>query len=452
MEDVITRFGQHIRVMGAFLASIIAAGGANDACAVPSFARQTGQACEECHVGAFGPQLKPYGRDFKLYGYLASDGSTGHFPPLAVAVQSSFTHTQEEQPAPAPDTRYGQNKSNNNAELDQVNLFYAGRITDHIGAFINTTYDGVADRISWDNADIRAVKEGIIGGKPYVAGITINNGPTMSDLWNSTPIWGFPYDTSSVAPTPAAATLIDGGLSQLVGGAGVYTMWDRWIYLEFDTYAGLGKTALSGLGMPTGGIDKYDGVIPYWRAAIQHQITPDHYFEIGTYGLSAESFPAFNESAGTTDRKTDIALDANYQWAVNPDNYISAHTTYIHEDLELRASSILGGSNPDDTLNTYRADVSYSYKDIIIPTLQYFQTWGSSDAAYWGTANGNPDNAGYVMEIAYVPFGKADSSIQNANMRLSLQYIDYAKFDGTSYHASDNNTILLQLWMAWAPW
>jgi hypothetical protein len=31
--------------------------------AVPSFAQQTGQPCAACHVGAFGPQLKQYGRD-----------------------------------------------------------------------------------------------------------------------------------------------------------------------------------------------------------------------------------------------------------------------------------------------------------------------------------------------------------------------------------------------------
>lgn len=33
--------------------------------AVPSFARQTGADCASCHVGAFGPQLTPYGIKFK---------------------------------------------------------------------------------------------------------------------------------------------------------------------------------------------------------------------------------------------------------------------------------------------------------------------------------------------------------------------------------------------------
>jgi len=57
---------------------------------VPAFAVQTGQPCAACHVGAFGPQLKPYGRDFKLRGYVASDGKD-HGLPIAMTTQMSFT-------------------------------------------------------------------------------------------------------------------------------------------------------------------------------------------------------------------------------------------------------------------------------------------------------------------------------------------------------------------------
>jgi len=351
----------------------------------------------------------------------------------------------------APDTRIGTNKTNNNVELDQVNLFYAGRITPTIGAFAAVTYDGVADRLNWDYMDIRHAEKWKLFGQPWVVGVTVNNQPTVQDLWNSTPAWGFPFASSPVAPAPAASTLIDNNLAQMVIGTGVYSMWNKWVFMEFDAYDGLGKNSLTALGVPTGGIDKYTGLIPYWRAALQHQFG-DHYFEAGTYGISATSFPGGDESTGLTDRKTDVAFDANYQWAVDSDNFISAHGTYIHENLDLHASSLLSGSNPSDTLNTYRTDVSYSYKDTYIPSVQYFQTWGSNDAAYWGTANGNPNNAGYVVELAYVPFGKADSPIHFANARLTLQYTAYTKFDGTSTHASDNNTLLLNLWVAGAPW
>ena len=43
--------------------------------AMPSFSRQTGQACSTCHTQSFGPNLTPFGRDFKLSGYTMGGGS-----------------------------------------------------------------------------------------------------------------------------------------------------------------------------------------------------------------------------------------------------------------------------------------------------------------------------------------------------------------------------------------
>src|ERR1039458_8691604 len=61
--------------------------------ALPSFAVQTGQPCAACHVGAFGPQLTSYGRDFKLYGYI-NDNTKKHSLPISVSDLFTFTHTQ----------------------------------------------------------------------------------------------------------------------------------------------------------------------------------------------------------------------------------------------------------------------------------------------------------------------------------------------------------------------
>ena len=57
-------------VLLATLASLFA----TSAHAVPSYARQTGSECTACHVGGFGPQLTPYGVQFKLSGYTDMDG------------------------------------------------------------------------------------------------------------------------------------------------------------------------------------------------------------------------------------------------------------------------------------------------------------------------------------------------------------------------------------------
>ena len=81
--------------------------------AVPSFAKQTGLQCEACHVGAFGPQLTQFGRQFKLNGYTLSDGND-HFPPLAAMALTSFTHTNADQPGGASPGF----KGNDNVALD----------------------------------------------------------------------------------------------------------------------------------------------------------------------------------------------------------------------------------------------------------------------------------------------------------------------------------------------
>jgi hypothetical protein len=42
--------------------------------AVPSFARQTGMPCSQCHVVSFGVALTAYGHQFKLNGYTFGEG------------------------------------------------------------------------------------------------------------------------------------------------------------------------------------------------------------------------------------------------------------------------------------------------------------------------------------------------------------------------------------------
>jgi hypothetical protein len=48
--------------------------------AVPAFAVQTGQPCTACHIGAFGPQLTPFGRAFKIGGYTQGGGQGPEIP------------------------------------------------------------------------------------------------------------------------------------------------------------------------------------------------------------------------------------------------------------------------------------------------------------------------------------------------------------------------------------
>jgi hypothetical protein len=84
--------------------------------ALPAFAQQTGFPCTACHVGAFGPQLAPTGRAFKIGGYTQTGGTgLGAHIPLAAMIIGSFTHIGAAQPTP-PTAGFN---TNNNPALDQ---------------------------------------------------------------------------------------------------------------------------------------------------------------------------------------------------------------------------------------------------------------------------------------------------------------------------------------------
>ena len=198
--------------------SLLAA--SNDALAVPSFARQTGLACEGCHT--VFPELTPFGRAFKMNGYLIDNlpqikGVTAQnkdalllnwLPPLSVQFVTSYTKFK----TAFPDPNGGESQNGTVQFPEAASLFYAGRIAPNLGGFIQITYDNNSDSFGWDNTDIRFADQTTLGqDKPLTWGVTFNNGPTMQDPWNSTPAWHYPFSqTSSLAPAPVAATQLDG--------------------------------------------------------------------------------------------------------------------------------------------------------------------------------------------------------------------------------------------------
>ena len=94
---------------------------------------------------------------------------------------------------------------NGNFEFPQdISLFLSGAWTTHVGSFLQVTYSSQGDHFSMDNTDIRYANSTKLGGKELVYGLNMNNNPTVEDLWNSTPAWGFPWVASDVAPTPNA--------------------------------------------------------------------------------------------------------------------------------------------------------------------------------------------------------------------------------------------------------
>jgi hypothetical protein len=293
-----------------------------------------------------------------------------------------------------------------------------------------------------------------VGGTGFVYGLTLNNNPTVQDVWNTTPAWRFPFATSNVAPTPAAATLIEGGFAQNVVGLSAYTFWNNLVYGEVGFYRSLGFQTLRKLGADTG-VDVIDSVAPYWRFAVEPS-WGKHSLEVGTFGITAATFPGRATTNGT-DRRTDFGFDTQYQFVGDRDQ-ISLQASFIHEAGRFNASQALGAAtNLDDHLDSINIKTSYFYDHTYGINLSYFDISGSTDPGLFpGSANGSPNSNGWIIEANYVPFMHGGPSFWPwLNIRFAIQYVIYDKFDGgrsnfdgAGRNASDNNTLFLLAWLA----
>jgi hypothetical protein len=450
------------------------------ALAVPSFARQTGMACEACHT--VYPELTHFGRVFKASGYVLDNVKQvrdvdskryqllelAQTPPLSIMVQVSYTQLKTALPDLANVDVPGEAQNGTAGFPQQLSLFYAGKIAPHFGAFVQITYENDSGTIGIDNTDLRFADTKILANdQSLIYGVSLNNNPTVQDLWNTTPAFGFPYAASNAMVSPLASTVIDGGLAQDVAGLSVYALWNESVYAEIGGYrsAKQGSTnPLTGAAGPLDGTvsNVIQGVSPYWRIAYERN-WDRHSLEVGLYGADFKLLPGGSPEAptplrGPFNRFKDVAEDIQYQFLGEAD-LVTLEATRIHETMSLDASFASGASaNPSNTLTTSRVWATYYHRRRIGGTLGYFSTSGSSDATLYpaadpGTAgtvtsaNGSPTTRGWIGEIDYLPW---------LNTKLTLQYTKYTKFnggsgnyDGVGRNASDNDTLYLLLWFSY---
>ncbi len=381
--------------------------------AVPSFSRQTGMPCSACHT--VFPQLTAFGREFKLNGYTltgikqiqksnaAGSLKINEIPALSAMLQVGWTHVQSSSKV----------SQNNNVEFpQQLSLFYAGEITPHMGTFMQVTM-GPGGGFEWDNTEVRLAYHTNVFGGDTVYGLTLNNNPTVQDLWDTTPAWQIPGITSDTAPGTTYAAQIDGPLGGTVVGLGAYAMVNGHLYVEADAY----RNAFNSGGLVI------DNFAPYWRAAWQQNFG-SNYLEVGTFGMYTKLFQTGNN--GPTNEYTDVGVDSQFSRPVTGGN-VETHLVYIYE----RANPAIGKAM---TGNTFRVDGTYNYGHRAAATAKYFQTTGSSGLLQGGTSRG------YLLQASYLPW---------QNTKFTLQYTGYTSFDGDSTTASDNNSLYLMAWLLW---
>ena len=422
---------------------------APDNFAIPSFARQTNLSCNYCHYTY--PALTPFGRMFKLKGYTLmsaesiesvssdSESTTLMIPstfPFSAFVKSSFTSISKG--APGIDKSFVQSP-------EELSLFVSGEISPKIGGFVQLTY-GLSDgSIGLDMLDLRYANHTLLGSKELIYGLTLNNLPSVEDLWNTTPVWSFPYYGSEFAPAPTAATLIQS--MEGVAGLGAYALYNNLIYAEVAGY----HSSPAGVSYPPDASweGHIKGVSPYWRLALQHQ-WKSQYVEVGTYGISSSIYP--EGVTGSTDKYTDIGFDAQFECTGNNNSSWIFHTTYITEKQNLDATfNDEGSANASNKLNYFKIDGTYNFPEFASLTAGFFSVSGSNDAVLYapgdisGSANGEPNSIGEILQLTLSPW---------MNTQIGVQYTLYNKFngassnyDGAGRNASDNNTLYVMTWL-----
>jgi len=410
--------------------------------ALPAFARQTGQNCVACHAGGQFPELTPYGRMFKLTGYTIGSRDI----PLAIMGVASLAKTQR------VDSTFAKDGS---VLFQTGSVFLAGKITDNIGLFAQATYNNYSGdsgyQGTWgsDNFDMRFADRIIDASSDFIYGFSLNNNPTVSDVWNSAPAWNVYVPTQFGVTGPDANPVVN-NLGAQVAGLTAYAMWDQLLYVEVGAY----KTAngvFSFMSQSTSDVNqvKLAGSNPYVRVALTHEWGP-HNIMVGAFGLNVNIYPSdtMNQDtiqSGPTIQYRDRGIDAQYQYLLNPYT-VSAQLSYVRETIN--NGDVTGiATNPSNTLNSLRVKGTYVYDAKYGANLTYFSTTGTADPTLYTNPTASPDTQGWTPEIFYLPI---------QNIRIGLQYYAYQKFDGASNNydgngrnARDNNTAFLYVWGAY---
>lgn len=485
------------------LVPLLLALSAQQAQALPAFARQTGQNCVACHAGGQFPELTPYGRLFKLTGYTIGERALP-LSMMGVVTASKVKDTSKSDNPPADFQKNG------SLIFATGSLFIAGKITDNVGLFTQITYDNYAAQsvspdgvgagqfqghTNADNMDIRYADHFINANRDLIFGVSLNNNPSVSDPWNTAPAW-MQYVP---VPSPTSSAFVDGsapypgyGAGGNVAGMTAYAYLNKAIYAELGGYTTAnGAFSFMSAGINNAGTTKLKGLNPYWRLAYTHEWGP-HNIMLGTSGMNSDVYdnPEDTSDPSSVHRFNDRGVDAQYQYLLDPHTVTAqiAYMTSKHRYPDFLANQPAPGgfvdaagnplpdTNASDTTHTLRAKLTYTYQAKYGGSLGYFNLTGTTNTLnqtsgydpttglitsdptgalgatalstrVTGNLSGNPATSGFTYEAFWIPV---------QYVRVGMQYTTYSKYNGaaTNYDglgrdAKDNNTVFFYIWGAY---
>lgn len=385
--------------------------------AIPSFARQTGSSCADCHVGSYGPSLTPYGMRFKLGGFTDTDGNGTKIPASGQLTWS----------------RRNPSRGDSTARLTQADLYLAGRVNDNIGGYskIRSNNSGNATfTTQLDDVDLRFVSKPFqLAGKDAMLGVSVNNNPGISD-----PIHVLPNASTftPAAVSNASSTMLSSSaLSNRVIGASVYGLYDRNWYGEVGSYSALSVDAQDHLGwQPNGDPGKLSDT-GYARLAYMKDMKRQFF----SVGMSAMTTRRQRPRTGPSDEFTDLGYDLTYQFLGTREHVLSLAYVNIYE--RRRYGSPLLPSDPTlaplsrGSVRDQTISMNYVFKQTYGVLAAHMMNTGSFDAARY-LPYGLPDTTSNLILLYWTPFGKEGTYTSNANVRVSASWFRFDKFNGSA--------------------
>ena len=440
--------------------------------AIPVFARQTQQNCVACHVGGQYPELTPYGRYFKLTGFTQgtkqiTDDGVGF--PVAFSVQAGVNKMKNNVADGNPAAAAGTPIDARNGQLapDQASVYAGGRIADNVGLFAQYTFawdqgDRRSGTFGADNFDLRVADHVVLGKQDFIYGLSVNNDPGVTDVFNSTPAWAYPwqYSASGSATSPPVQTQLEAGYGGgTARGINAYFYYNRNYYAELGSYmatSGLTNilTFTSDNTVPGhNGTAPLVGANPYYRFAYTTEWGPSNLM-VGAFGMRSRIDNG--AGAGQSTLYNDRGLDAQYQYISDP-SVVSAQVRYINESIS--DANNAGYGNTSATLRSFYANAKYIYHAKYGAALGYWQEQGSSDSFYVNTSSanfyscqdapacttGSPNTKVWIPAVFWQVL---------QNVRLTMYHTYFTQFlgstgnyDGFGRKPSDNNSTYLYLWL-----
>lgn len=387
----------------------------NGAHAVPAYARQTGSACADCHAGAYGPALTPYGMRFKLNGYTDTDGQGTKIP---VAAQITGTHTVPE-------------RGETTTQLSEVDVYLAGRISDHLGGFVKVETDNTGNdhyNTKLSNLDLRFVAKDLkIAGKDTVVGVSVNNSPGFDD-----PIAALP-NASSLGPPAVSGTLLNlssaNTLYNRVIGGGVYALYNNDWYGEIGTYNSMPTSVQDNLGYNPANDPGRISDTGYFRFAYMKDLKRQ-FFSAGVVALTTKRQLPRN---APSDDITDLGYDLTYQFLGNREHIVQVSYVNIYEQRDYGSTPTFNGivAKPNGSARDQTLSLTYTFRQSYALQLAHLISTGSQDAARY-PPYGKPDSTANLITLYWTPFGKDDSYTSIANLKIAATWFRFTRFNGAS--------------------